>query len=86
MDEFEPVILTDEDGQEITYFVVDTTRIAGVEYLLLAEDGPEEEAEGLIFRMIEDGEDYILEPVTEASEIEYISKVFSEQNEDIDIQ
>ncbi len=84
MEGFEPIVLTDEGGQETTYFVVDTTRIAGVEYLLAAaEEG--EEAEGVIFRMVEDGEDYLLEQVDEPSEIDYISKVFSEQNEDIDI-
>ena len=40
----------------------------------------------MIFRMTEDGGDYVMDPVTDESEIEYISKVFSEQNEDIDIE
>ena len=85
-EENEQIVLTGEDGKEITLNVIDTTRIAGVEYLLASEE-PEaaEGAEAFIFRMTEDGDDYILEPVEDPSEIEYIGKVFTEQNEDIDI-
>ena len=84
MEGFEPIVLTDEEGNEVTFYIVDTTRIAGVEYLLAAEEG--EDGECVIFRMTEDGVDYVMDPVTDESEIEYISKVFSEQNEDIDIE
>ena len=84
MEGFEPIVLTDEEGNEVTFYIVDTTRIAGVEYLLAAEEG--EHGECVIFRMTEDGGDYVMDPVTDESEIEYISKVFSEQNEDIDIE
>ncbi|MBQ1331364.1 MAG: DUF1292 domain-containing protein [Lachnospiraceae bacterium] len=84
MEGFEPIVLTDEEGNEVTCYIVDTTRIAGVEYLLAAEEG--EDGECVIFRMTEDGGDYVMDPVTDESEIEYISKVFSEQNEDIDIE
>ncbi len=84
MEGFEPIVLTDEEGNEVTFYIVDTTRIAGVEYLLAAEEG--EDGECVIFRMTEYGGDYVMDPVTDESEIEYISKVFSEQNEDIDIE
>ncbi len=79
----EPVILTGEDGEEITLYVMDTTRIAGVEYLLAAEN-EDEETDAYIFRMAEDGDDYVLEMVTDPSEFDYIAKVFTEQSEDID--
>ena len=87
MEGFEPIVLTDEEGNEVTFYIVDTTRIAGVEYLLAAGEGESgEDGECVIFRMTEDGGDYVMDPVTDESEIEYISKVFSEQNEDIDIE
>ena len=85
MEGYEPIVMTDDEGNETTFYIMDTTRIAGVEYLLTAEEGGDA-AEGVIFRMTEDGEDFILDRVTDDSEIEYISKVFSEQNEDIEIE
>ena len=78
------VILTNDEGNEDTFVIRSSTRIAGIEYLLAEKEDPDEGC--MIFRMTEDGDDYILDPVTDESEFDYIAKVFMEQDEDIDTE
>ena len=87
--ETEPIILTDEDGGEIKLVAVDQTRIAGVDYLLACEESElsdEGYEEVYIFRMTEEGDDLLLDMVTDDSEFQYIAKVFSEQADDSDAE
>ena len=71
-------VVEDENGNEVTLYLVDTTKINGVEYLL-ATDTPEDGGVGLIFKMtpIEGTEEMALENVSD-EEAEYISKIFAE--------
>ena len=37
MEEFETILLTDEDGQEVEFAVIDAAEMDGVNYLLVVE-------------------------------------------------
>ena len=84
----EKIVLTDDEGNEVEMYVVEETRINNVNYILVTEEGgDEEEAEAYILKDIskEEDEEAVYEMVVEDSEIDYIGKVFSELLEDIDI-
>ena len=71
----EQVIFTNEDGEDIRFYVVEETKIAGVNYLLVTE---QEDA---------DSEAYIMKKVAEdEQELDAISKVFAELLEDVSIE
>lgn len=87
----EKIRLTDSDtNEEIEFNVVEQTRINNINYLLVTEDGQDDEG----------GETaYILKDLSEASdteanyqileeddEIEYVSKIFAELLEDVEIE
>lgn len=68
------------------FFVLEQTRINGVDYILVT-DSEEEDGEALILRdMSQDGEEEALyEIVEDDGELEAVSKIFSEMLEDVDI-
>ena len=77
------ITLTGDDGSQIVVFPVDMTRIAGVDYLLASDPA---KGEAYIFRMTEDGEDVVLDLLEDDDEAAYIARVFSEQDEDLDLE
>ncbi len=75
-----------ETGEEDSFFVLEQTCIAGITYLLVAED-EEEDSYGYILREIQtDDEDVIYDVVTDDEEIRAITAVFSELIDDIDFE
>lgn len=84
----EMICFVDEDGKEVEMFVIEETRINNVNYILVtADDGEDEEAEAYILKDISDDEEEeaVYEIVDDASEIDYIGKIFAELLEDIDV-
>ena len=82
----EKIVLTDESGENITLYAVEETRVAGVNYLLAAE----EEGDGscYILRDISSPEDAdaIYEIVEDEREQQYLARTFEELLEDVDIR
>ena len=80
------IIFENEEGEEVSFFVIEQTMLAGVNYLLVAESG-EDEAEAYILREIEeeDGQT-VYEMVEEEEELEALSKIFSELLDDVEIE
>ncbi|MDD7403480.1 MAG: DUF1292 domain-containing protein [Butyribacter sp.] len=75
-----------EDGNNISFYVIEQTTIAGREYLLVT-DSDEDEAEAYIMRKITDEENQeVYEMVEDDEELEALSKVFRELLEDVDIE
>ena len=75
----------DENGEKIELFVVDETRINGVNYLLVSEsDSEDEEAEAYILKDVSEAvsEEAVYEFVEDDSELEAVGKVFSELMDD----
>lgn len=82
------VVFTDEFGLETVFYVLEQTKINGVNYLLATDSDEEEEAEAYIFKEIDgsDEEETVLCLVDDEEEMVAISKVFAELMEDIEIE
>lgn len=85
--EQEKIIFTTEDGEEAAFYVLEETRLNGVNYLLVA-DSEEEEANALILKEIEgeNPDETVYDAVEDENELNALSKVFEELLEDIDIE
>lgn len=78
-----------ETGEEVEFYIVDETKINGVNYLLVTEsDDENEDAEAYILKDLSEETDAeaIYEILEEDDEIEYVSKIFAELLEDIDLE
>lgn len=83
----EKIVFTTDDGEEIEFYVLEETKLAGESYLLVT-DSDEEEANALILKEIqgESQDDRIYDTVDNEQELEALSKVFEELIDDIDIE
>lgn len=72
------------DGREVDFYVLEQTRIAGRDYLLVT-DAPEGDGDAYILEDIsQDGEsEAVYEFVEEDARLEALSKVFSQMLDDI---
>lgn len=80
------ITFTLDDGIEtVEFFVLDQTRISGVNYLLVA-DSMEEDAEALILKDTADesSTESVYEIVSDDTELKAIAKVFEEAIGDIE--
>ena len=79
--------ITDE-GEEIPFYIIEQTTLAGKDFLLVTDsDEDEEEAEVYIMQEINDQEDQtVYEFVEDEEQLEALSKVFAELLDDVDIQ
>lgn len=82
----ENIIFENEEGEEVSFFVIAQTMLAGENYLLVAES-EEDEADAYILREIEeeDGQT-VYEMVDDEEELEALSKIFSELLEDVEFE
>lgn len=81
------ITLTDEEGSELTFYILEQTELGGQTYLLVTDsDEDEEDAEALILRELvtEDGE-AVYETVEDETTLSALSKLFEELLEDVDI-
>ncbi len=81
------ITLTDEDGSDLEFYILEQTELGGETYLLVTDSSEdEEEAEALILREIvtENGE-AVYESVEDETTLEALSKLFEELLEDVDI-
>lgn len=78
---------TADDGSSTAFFVIEQIRIAGIDYLLVADKEEGEDSEAYILKEVreEDGQS-IYEMIEEESELEAISKVFEETIGDVEIE
>ena len=80
---------TDEEGL-VEFFVLEETRINGINYLMVTEsdDDGDEEAVAYILKDTSAAQEAeaVYEMVEADDELEYVSKVFAELLEDVDIE
>lgn len=88
---YEKLIFTDEDGEEVEFFIIEQTRVSNKDYLLVAEtsedlDG-EDEVNAMIVKDISSPEDEeaVYEFLEDENEMEIVSKIFEELLEDTEI-
>lgn len=75
-----------EDGEKVLFYIVEETMLGGVNYLLVT-DSEEDEAEAYIMREVTDEENQrIYEIVEEDTELEAVSKIFSELLDDVELE
>lgn len=75
-----------EDGEKIPFYIVEETMINGRNYLLVT-DSEEDEAEAYIMREVTDEENQtVYEMVEEDTELEAVSKIFSELLDDVEFE
>lgn len=81
------IILTSEDGEEFSCYVLEETRVAGCNYVLVAT---EEEGNGecliLKDRSGEADSEAVYEIVEDEKEQQYLARIFNELLEDVDIR
>ena len=81
------IILTSEDGEELPCYVLEETRVAGCNYVLVTES-EEGDGECYILKDISEAEDAeaVYEIVEDEKEQQYLARIFNELLEDVDIQ
>lgn len=75
-----------QDGEALEFYVIDQTRIGGVDYLLVAEE-EEGDCDAFILKELpqEDPEETMYEMVESREELESVSRIFAEILEDVDL-
>lgn len=83
----EEIILTSEDGEEIRFYVIEETRIGGLNYLLVS-DSQADDGDAYILKDTSGSEDSeaLYEIVEDDDELEYLSKIFNELLSDVDME
>ena len=85
MNELEKIEFRTDDGETVFFYVVEQTRINGMNYLLVA-DTEEGDGQALILKdLSQDGtEESVYEIVDSDEELEAVSGVFANMLEDVD--
>lgn len=83
----EKITLLTDDDEAVDFYVLEETKIGGVDYILVT-DSDEEEAEALILKdTSSDGDpEAVYEIVEDEEELEAVSKIFVQMLDDIDIE
>ena len=79
----------EETGEDVELYVVEETRVSGVNYLLVTDsDNEEEEGEAYILKDVsnESDTDAIYEMVEDENELNAVSKIFEELLDDITLE
>ena len=88
VDEEKMITLETEDGERVDFYVLEETRISGMNYLLVT-DAPEDAQEGDCYILKDkskaEEEEAVYEFVEDDDEIDYLYKIFTELTEDMDV-
>lgn len=86
MDKLEKITLTIED-EEIDLYILEQTRIGGINYLLATEEETGDGEAYILKDLSQDGdEDSVLEFVEEDSEFDAVAGVFASMMDDVDFE
>ena len=87
MSEEEKIVLYGEDGETLTLYALEETRLSGVDYILAA-DSQEEDGLCYLLKDLSKPEDAeaVYELVEDEREIEYLLGIFEELLEDVEIR
>ena len=86
----EKLTFTTDDNEQLEFFILEETRINGINYILVSEseDETEEETEVYILKDTSEAEnnEAVYEFVEEHDELEYVSKIFTELLDDVGVE
>jgi hypothetical protein len=76
------------EDEEVEFYIIEQTQINGYSYILVTDSEDDEEAEALILKDLSALEETeaVYEIVEDDTELDYVSKIFEEILEDIDIE
>ena len=85
--EEEKIILTGDDGEEIACYILEETKVAGCNYVLVT-DSEDEYGDCYILKDVSAAEEpeAVYEVVEDEKEQQYLARIFNELLEDVDIQ
>ena len=83
----EKITLQTDTGEAVDFFVLEETRINGMNYLLVTDSEEEEDGECYILKDVSKAEDSeaVYEFVENDDEMDYLFKIFTELMEDMDV-
>ena len=73
-----------DDNEVVNFYILEETRINGVNYILVTDSEEDEDAEAFILKDTSSAQS--MESSYEFNELEAVGKVFSELLEDIDLE
>ena len=84
----ERIIMTDENGESVEFYVREETRLHGRNYLLVTDAGEDEDGECYILRDMSRGEDpeAVYEFVEDEAELDGLYRIYSELLDDVDLE
>ena len=86
----EKLTFVTEDQESVDFYIIEETRVNGINYLLVteSEDEEDEEAEAYILKDTSKAEDTeaVYEFVESEEELEAVSRIFAELLEDMDLE
>lgn len=83
----EKICFTTDDGMDLELYVLEETRIGGTDYILVA-DTVEDDGNCYILKDMseEESEDAVYEMVEDDNELDYLTDIFSQLLDDVDIE
>lgn len=88
-EEFETIMLTDEEGEEVEFAVIDAVESEGQSYILVLEADllDDENAEAMILKKTaEDGEEVNYELIEDDAEFDKVAELFQNANDEYDVE
>ena len=86
----EKLTVVTEDQESVDFYIIEETRVNGINYLLVteSEDEEDEEAEAYILKDTSKAEDTeaVYEFVESEEELDAVSRIFAELLEDMDLE
>ena len=86
----EKLTFVTEDQESVDFYIIEDTRVNGINYLLVteSEDEEDEEAEAYILKDTSKAEDTeaVYEFVESEEELDAVSRIFAELLEDMDLE
>lgn len=85
----EKIVLETDTGELVDFYVLEETRINGVNYLLVTDsEEDDEEGECYILKDVSESEDSeaVYEFVENDDEMDYLTRIFTELLEDMDVE
>lgn len=83
----EKITFCPEDGEAVDFYVLEQTRLGGVDYILVT-DSEDEDAEALILKDVSAPEDTeaVYTIVDDDDEMDAVAAIFEDMLEDVDIE
>ncbi len=82
------ITMTADSGESVDFYVLEETRIGGIDYLLVTDEMDEEDGECYILKDLSGAEDdqAVYEFVENDEELDYLYRIFSELLNDADVE